>query len=175
MQWTMSGFAAACQRLNGLTDVDHLSYAATAEALFWACTVDEGFAELLGETYRTARKSDGAGSVLPGIRWARNRMTHQRALVVDQHYGTELGRWVLGLGVLGKETHIKWASAAEVPAGSNDRGRDVYEDRLSGRPVSQAVESCKQWFFGVTLTELAKASGTAIGDLPGFSQPPPSA
>lgn len=166
--WALLGFWSASQRLIAHTELGHEAYAAAGEALFWACVCDEGFESLLGDRYANARDQDYEGRVLRGIRWARNRMTHQRAMVLDQHYGAELDSAILDRAVLGTRDHLKWVASDQVPPGRHDAGRDVYDARLGGQPVEQAVEACRSWLLGLALNEMSKAAGLAIGDLPGL-------
>ncbi|OXM70795.1 MULTISPECIES: hypothetical protein [Amycolatopsis] len=126
-------------------DVDK-AYAPTGETLFWLGSCDEGLQDLLGDRYRAARQGDPEGQLIAGIRWARNRMTHQRAIVIQRNHGSELGTWILGQGRLGTRDEMYWAPADGVPADPRyDRGRDVYEDQLAGQPVIPTAEATVRW------------------------------
>ncbi|MFF5219562.1 hypothetical protein [Micromonospora sp. NPDC000442] len=117
-----AAFQAACARfVESRFDIDG-AFASSGEALLWAASLDEGYSELLGETYETARDSSAEGRILPGVRWARNRVAHQQALTLTKVYGSELGHMVLGESQLGVATHMIWRSADELPPGRNDRG-----------------------------------------------------
>ncbi|GAA4010689.1 hypothetical protein GCM10022247_36150 [Allokutzneria multivorans] len=136
---------AAAQRLALQRHDVEQAYAAVGEVLFWARSRDEGFEKLFPSTYRAARQSDDEGSLLPGIQWARNRIGHQRAVVINKHHGTEVGFWVLGEGVLGTRDHMMWSPVAAIPPGTSPFGRDVYESRLAGRDVMEAVNAACMW------------------------------
>ena len=169
--WVLLAFEQACQRLLANKQFGSAAYAAVGEALFWACVCDEGYESLLATRYTEARTADYEGRVLRGVRWVRNRTTHQRAVVLHQHYGAEIDGLVLDSAQLDTRTHLKWRRSEEIPPGKHDGGRDVYDQRLSGQPVEEAVNACRSWFFGRTLNEVSKAAGMAVGELPGLPEP----
>jgi hypothetical protein len=57
------------------------------EALWWAVSVDEGFTDLDGAGYEQDRDQDTRGQVFRGLRYARNRCGHQRAIVAELKEG----------------------------------------------------------------------------------------
>jgi hypothetical protein len=124
-----------------------------SEALWWTVSTDEGFTDLAqlpngyraNPRYSDARDSDQFGRVLRGLRYARNRCGHQRALVAVEK----------GLSVpfsvpftLGE--FFRWRPSSELPAPdakfSDDKGRQIYDTLLAGRPASQALDSTARWF-----------------------------
>lgn len=154
----LAAFEQACDRFTVERHSVEAAYAPAGEALFWIIVCDDGYESILDQTvYRKTRNADVDGGLIVGIRWARNRMTHQRALVFEKHDGTELGTWVLGLGALGTMDHMKWAAADAIPRGRGDFGRDVYENRMQGVAVSETIEACRRWFSSEPLSRLSRA------------------
>lgn len=160
-------FSVACDRLDCAFGSEERTYAAAGEVLFWAVACDEGFDSLLEGDYRSARNKDAAGRYLLGMRWARNRMTHQRALLVVHNYGAQLDSAVLDKAVIDTVDHLKWASAADVTQDARyDFGRPEYERLMEGRPISSAIESARSWLISKALNELSHQHGWTVGDLP---------
>lgn len=158
----LAAFEEACDRLSERRHSVETAYAPAAEALFWTSVCDEGYEAMLGETvYRNSRDADTDGSVVLGVRWARDRMTHQRALVVEKNYGSELGSMVVGRAVLGTVDHMKWALAGDIPPGRSKAGQEIYKEKLQGRAVSETIEACRRWFNSETLSRLSK-TGTFV-------------
>ena len=118
----LGAFESSYERFSAQRHSVEAAYAPAGEALFWTIVCDDGYEAILGKNlYWSSRSSDVDGSLIVGVRWARNRMTHHRALVLDKHYGTELGTLVLGRGVLGTVDHMKWALADAVPRTKGSR------------------------------------------------------
>ena len=170
---SLRGLILAADRFIAATHNEEEAWAAGAEAGFWICVCDEGFEAVLdsldGTSYASRRDGDSDGRYIPAIRWARNRMTHQRWISLEKHYGTELGHWVLDKGVLGTVDHMKWATTENIPReAKREWGRATYEASMAGRPIKYAVECARDWLVGPALNELSLQSGTgiAVGPLP---------
>ncbi|MGW3601915.1 MULTISPECIES: hypothetical protein [unclassified Micromonospora] len=149
-----TAFQAACERFVGSRFDLVQAFASSGEALLWAASLDEGYTELLRETYETARDGSADGRILPGVRWARNRAAHQQALALTKVYGAELGHLVLGESRLDVATHLIWRNADKIRPGRNDRGRAVYERDLQGQAITDAVARLRAWFSGPARTLL---------------------
>ena len=70
--------------------------------------------------YKTARAGAGWDEVMWGLRWARNRITHQES------------QWKI------IEPPFNWANEEKVPpppSAEHDRGREDYRQCLQGKPV----------------------------------------
>ncbi len=121
---------------------------ALSELLWWIVVVDDDY-ERIDPGYRARRDAHSDGRKLPGARWARNRVTHQRALVVDTVRGAELGVLRVGVSRLGTRTKITWARAASLPPSDrrHDGGRDIYERFFEGRDVEPLLESLRSWLL----------------------------
>lgn len=173
MHLSLRGLILATDRFIEATHDEEAAWAAGAEAGFWICVCDEGFEDVLdsldGTTYASRRDADSDGKYIPAIRWARNRMTHQRWISLEKHYGTELDHWVLDKGVLGTVDHMKWAAAANIPARpKRDHGRGTYETTMASCPIGYAIESARSWLVGRAFNELnlQADAGLATGPLP---------
>lgn len=161
---------AACERLEKAHVDESLAYAAVGEALYWAVVCDDGYRLFLNPDYEAARDADAFGRYLRGVRWARNCMTHQPAIVLERHYGTELNTWILGRGRLGTVDHMKWARANEIHSDPRrDFGREEYADLMQDKPASVTVDAVRSWLLGRPLNELGTRTGFATPNLPRLS------
>ncbi len=124
------------------------------EALWWAVTADDGFEDLARSgygyranvgAYRDARGRDPYGRVLLGLRYARDRCGHQRALVAVEH---GLGFPIAFPVVFGE--FFRWRRSAQLPVSgrrvASERLRSQYDNLLAGRPAAAALESAAKWF-----------------------------
>jgi hypothetical protein len=124
-----------------------------SEALWWIVTTDDGFANLarvqsgyrVDPSYSVARDHDQSGCVLPGLRYARNRCGHQRALIAVER-GVSIPFTVpFTLGFF-----FRWRASGELPPADpkfrDDRGRKIYDTLLADRPASQALDLAAKWF-----------------------------
>lgn len=120
------------------------------EALWWAVSVDEGFAALAGPSgkYRDTRNEDPSGRVLRPLKFARNRSGHQRALVAAEDALRLPFHFPVTLGVV-----FRWRpSTALPPVPRKYRKQDFadrqkeYDEILAGRPAHEALESATKWF-----------------------------
>jgi hypothetical protein len=84
--------------------IDPDVFAEVGEVLFWLYA--------LAEENRKNR-----WPLFEGLRWARDRMAHGVMLAkpAEWHYGTELGRWVLGRGQLGTTSGHEWLQSSGIP------------------------------------------------------------
>jgi len=129
-------------------------FAPLSEALWWVVTVDDGFGDLAGTRagyrpnlgdYQTARSKDRCGQVLNGLRYARDRCGHQRALVAAEE-GLSLP-FTLPV-VLGE--FFRWRRSDQLPPPDrNFRSKELrpdYDRLLAGRPASESLESAAKWY-----------------------------
>ena len=98
---------------------------ATCEAIWWICNLDEVLNN--GEhssDYSNFRERQNIESLIAGIRWARNRITHQPA------------HWKIA------EPPFLWADAASIPMSNNPKhnhGVEQYKTNCEGKPVIQTL------------------------------------
>lgn len=124
------------------------------EALWWAVSADCGFEDLASAdpgyranvgSYRQARGSDQYGRVLRGLRYARDRCGHQRALVA-----VEIGlTFPIALPAAFGE-FFRWRRSDQLPPPDpkfpSAALRPDYDSQLAGRPASLTLESAAKWF-----------------------------
>jgi hypothetical protein len=151
------GFESARQRFltraTPGTDPEEV-FVPLTEALWWAVSADDGFEDLARRgsgyrpnvgNYRVARDKDQFGRVLRGLRYARDRCGHQRALVAVED-GLRLPFALPA--VLGEL--FRWRSSDHLPPADpkfhSEGLRPDYDDLLAGRPASEALESAAKWF-----------------------------
>lgn len=141
---TLQAFVAAEQRFTVEKYNEAAAFAALGEALFWACACDDRCVQLLGRPYKAARRRNPH---LLGVKWARNRFTHQQLLVMDHVLGAELDRARLNRSRLDSISHFIWADPgiyrARKPA--HDVGRQQYVAHMQGRPVSDTMDRLREW------------------------------
>lgn len=120
-------------------------YIPLAESLWWAVSVDEGFARIDGPDYGTERDADTSGRIFRGLKYARNRCGHQRALAIKEQGLALPARLPFTLGV-----YFRWRPLADLPpadpAFRDARGARTYEEWLAGRPATRTLEAMAQWF-----------------------------
>ncbi|WP_344656753.1 hypothetical protein [Catenulispora subtropica] len=113
-----------------------------AEAMWWAVSIHEGFAELCAADYAKLSGQTGA-LVLQGARYARNRLGHQRALAVERVNGI-----IPPLTPPLRMFEFIWRPAADLPPPDrpDPRGLANYERYLSGKAARQTLDDCAGWF-----------------------------
>lgn len=127
-----------------------------SEALWWAVSADDGFEDLTRVdpgyrpnvgSYRTAKGKDGYGRALRGLRYARDRCGHQRALIAIE---TGLTFPIAFPDAFGE--FFRWRRSDQLPppdSKSQSAGLQTeYDGVLTGRPATQALESAAKWFAG---------------------------
>lgn len=98
------------------------------EALFWLVALAD----------ERRRKRD---PLILGLTWARDRITHGVLVSAPAswHYGSEPGKLIPGLAVLGTISQHLWQARASVALGSRDRAdpakEAAYDQHVSGQPV----------------------------------------
>jgi hypothetical protein len=116
--------------------IDPDTFAELGESLFWLVALAEA----------TGRHKT---ELLGGLRWARNRIAHGVVLTaVEWHYGTDLGRWVLGSGELGTSSGHEWLPRDAIvtlrtPRG-DPAGEMAYDKRLAGQRVLDVLRAALQ-------------------------------
>lgn len=114
-----------------------------AEALWWARSVDEGFEKIDGSAYKGGRDADPQGRVMQGLRLARNRSGHQRALTIVRQEGL-----TYPLTYPMRYFDIVWRPLAEIPSGDRAdlRGESHYTRYLESRSAGGTLDSAAGWF-----------------------------
>lgn len=158
---TMQRHYASVECLHSSSAEDPDSYfVAVAEFVMWACVVDEGYDQILGDltsptgkTYRRLRDASPDGRTVIGARWARNHIVHCVANPVVDRAGNLGADFRLGESTLGPD--FRWLPTADIvatsvnPQGRNRDGRRAYDALLAGRPVFLSLQSCMRWLSEV--------------------------
>lgn len=102
----------ALQRVTPLVGAD--LFGPIGECLMWLVTLDDALLSVAG--YETLRNQDPDGSVLPGIRYARNAFVHGELVVTTLYVnpGAMLGAMVLGTAMLGQGPFIGWVARSAI-------------------------------------------------------------
>jgi hypothetical protein len=129
-------------------------YVPLAEALWWAVTVDVGFEELSGSgkryrpnlaNYQQARDGNQAGRALLGLRYARDRCGHQRALAAVEDGLSLPTTFPNALG-----ERFRWRRSSELPPPDpkfpSVKLQPYYDNILAGKPASMTLAWAAEWF-----------------------------
>jgi hypothetical protein len=88
------------------------------DAIWWIRCCDELLTEAHKNTYNSEKQNNGWSGKVEGLRWVRNRITHQESQwkIIDPPH--------------------KWASSASIPSNSQrDNFRSDYDAHLAGSPI----------------------------------------
>jgi hypothetical protein len=122
----LAGYAYAIHRLEAATGDPRASFRAVFEALNWATSIDDRIRQHWVPEGQPLdwewRKRVSGAEVMPGVRFARNRVHHHWA---DAIY-LDGARW-------------RWRALGHRGAGADDRGSDVYVEQLEDQPVELAL------------------------------------
>ncbi|KIH97629.1 hypothetical protein LP52_18155 [Streptomonospora alba] len=146
LELALSGFNGAVVRYreevskHDGTDVGAL--VPVTEALWWAISVDEEYRKEYADWYKSRRDQDRDGRLMLGVRYARNRCGHQRAIAINRHNGMAWpAHWPSRWGA------VTWKQ--ELPPADNpnqEHGKDVYWEHLAGRDVGNTLVAVENWF-----------------------------
>jgi hypothetical protein len=122
-------------------------FAATAEALMWVVMLDDWYGRDHPEDYQQLKTE--MGSLLSGLRWARNRTLHDFALLTG---------FVRGRRKVHDTIHPGWQYRDVLPAADPkfDRGARQYDGRVAGRPLLEPITEMTNWFEGWVELELPR-------------------
>jgi hypothetical protein len=142
----LRGFHTARQRYR-----DHLHSSAspseealvisTVEVIYWACTLDE---QLEHRDTWYGQSSDYGRSVLRGVRYARNRATHQLPMLLERRAGFQAP-----VEAPIRSFEFVWLPIDRLPEPGRPPGngqRENYELHLAGKPVRNTINSIADWF-----------------------------
>jgi len=128
--------------------------AAIAEACWWIAALDERLELERGSEYSDARDDDPGGNLIPGIRWARNRHTHDLIATSDGHVRPFFVQ-PPDRGVIYISRSYRWqpVESMDLTGESARRGateRERYRAALQGQPVLRTLESAHSWLGAAT-------------------------
>ena len=122
------------------------------EALFWLCSLDQLLIDVHGSSYEDVRDKDPDGRLVPGLRFARNRVAHGVEVASVSEINPENA--VLGLGILGQmrlgtPANLTWSRFDAIPLPPPKLRRPAqeasYQEHLAGKAVFETVEDGVQW------------------------------
>jgi len=90
-------------------------FAPAGEAILWIAALDD-LLRRSDPTYEVRRAVDPGGALLPGIRYARNALTHGNtvAAVAFLRPGSQPGMMVLGVSQLGTLSRFEWMECSHI-------------------------------------------------------------
>jgi hypothetical protein len=141
----LRGFHGARARFDGSSAVE--AFIPAGEAVYWACVLDEQLNML--EPHRYGASAETGRSIIKGVRYARNRYTHQLPMILHETRGM-----TLPITMPLRLSEIRWQPASDLPErpGTNKRdnrddgGREHYIKHLSDKPVRHTLDQIAGWF-----------------------------
>lgn len=122
----LAGHAFAIKRLEDATGDPPASFRAVFEALNWATSIDDRIRAHWAPEGQPLdwdwRERVSGAEVMPGVRFARNRVHHHWADAIHLDGAT----W-------------RWCALSDLPAGTDDRGNNVYAERLEHQSVEKTL------------------------------------
>ena len=113
--------------------------------IHWACALDEHHENAIGTPYRQQRDCDPEGQYLAGVRYARNRATHQHPQLLMIAGGATFP-WVFPAPLF----EIAWKPVGELPPPHpkhpNKELKIFYETLLAGQPVRFSLDALTAFF-----------------------------
>lgn len=152
------GFEDARQRVRGLRPTDGRArhFILVTEALWWASSVDEGLTKLpqgtRSRSYRDAVAQDPRGGLVHGLRYARNRSGHQRALATTLTWPLFVGHPMLRIPFPQhlETLQVAWLPASQLPAADpkfhHPSQEAAYITHLQHRLVEDTLAEASAWF-----------------------------
>lgn len=129
--------------------------AAIAEACWWIASLDERLGGTKTTPYARARDADVSGARIPGIRWARNRHTHDLISTGAGHVRPFVSDEPRGLFHISKAYTWQPVESMCLTGDSAVRGvkdRERYKDRLVGEQVHGSLKAAEQWLTEAVVT-----------------------
>lgn len=115
-----------------------------AQTIYWACTLDEFFKKNFAE-YKAFRMSDEASKIMSGVRYARNRVSHQFTQLL---YITEGA--CIPTPVPTPLFEIRWKSIKQPPLPDGESKKEslahCYAEVLAKKPVRVGFKSIQDFF-----------------------------
>jgi hypothetical protein len=125
-----------------------LSYAALGETIWWIVALDEHYRHHYGRRYERFRDASEYGRQIPGIRYARNLVGHQIALLledpIDNHPLVER----IMSGDLISIEQMTWRRLENLPVPTTEQRRQeqCYRDYLAGYASRYALRRANYFF-----------------------------
>jgi hypothetical protein len=169
LSWALAALRSANERHRAIREqfdgddavVRPVVYASLAEATWWISALDERLSRHHRPGYATLRDKHDLGGAVRGVRWARDRHSHQLGHTTGGDdrgfHDPERG------GVLYISRGFTWRPAAEIAAAEPGfdfrKRRDDYEAHVAGRSSLQPLARAAGWF-----TDFASLRGSVLID-----------
>jgi hypothetical protein len=121
-------------------------YAALGETLWWIVALDEHYRDAGKTVYESHRDGNAHGSVLPGLRFARNKVGHQLTLLVTDPCGGSVFHSADADGV--RLDQLLWRESAQFPSAGDPQHpqRLCYDRLLANNAVRYAIRHANYFF-----------------------------
>lgn len=122
-------------------------YAALGETLWWVFSLDEHYRHHFGKAYEKHRDDDSHGQVILGLRFARNKVGHQLALLVADPSGRSVFDSAANTGfTLGQ---LVWRRSGDILGAEkqDDPQRRCYDRWLAENPVRYGIRHANYFFI----------------------------
>jgi hypothetical protein len=120
------------------------AFASAAETVWWICAIDEQLGGK-GSQYAAARDADDAGRYIAGLRWVRNRHTHQLPITTEEDttpfFASRGADYLLFVS-----PGFIWRPSVDI-RGNPDRDdrREIYDELMAGIKTSLPLHNACAW------------------------------
>ncbi|MCW2554231.1 MAG: hypothetical protein JWR78_4012 [Mycobacterium sp.] len=121
-------------------------YAALGETLWWIVGLDDQYRRIDRERYESHRDEDIHGCVLPGLRFARNRVGHGLAVLLSDPTGRSVWESVEGAGVDLDQLIWRPSEMLSCPGDAKNYQRQCYDQRLANKAARYAIRHANYFF-----------------------------
>lgn len=143
----LRGLRDACQRHEVAQECRDLSaaYVSGVEGVWWVSTLDEALGGNTSKAndYKHARDADPNGLVVLGLRWLRNRHSHQLPLTAAFDDTPFFGS---GRGIIALSKGFYWRPSDEIdPERIRMDRRDIYDAHVAGNNSGKSLALALRW------------------------------
>jgi len=115
-------------------------YASLSETLWWVFALDDYYRSHYSAKYMEFRDRSAYGSVIAGLKHARNSVGHSLALLVDYSYAIDKKPGTVSL----KQLHWRTLNDTNPPYQGN---KQAYQSQLAGKAVRYSLRRANQFFI----------------------------
>jgi len=120
-------------------------FAAAGEVILWIAALDD-LLRRADANHEARRAADPDGALLPGVRYARNALTHGNAVaaLAAVHPGSQPGMMMLGVSQLGTLSGFTWLNRAQIghvarKTSTSDDEEQCFDRLLAGRELGLSL------------------------------------
>jgi len=115
-------------------------YAALSETLWWIFALDDYYLDRYSTKYEDFRDQSPYGSVVTGLKHARNSVGHSLALLVDYSYATDKRPGVVSL------EQLRWRTLNDIDP-PYQKNKKAYQSQLADKVVRYGLRCANQFFI----------------------------